>query len=470
MCSACTAPGGLHGVFVGGFDARAVEAVSGVSRVAALSSLGALVAKSLVIRSSPDSSGSAAGAARFRLLETVKEYAHQRLEQYDEFTVARDALLVEFHRRATVNGRTIVPEIRLGARLQPDLGNLTLAITHAHATGRPVMAGELLLGSIAAFVERAGYAAEALALHERCLDALQTSDPELADYLRSAAIVTMIVLDEWSMARAIAAELETSSLPFVRAVGLVLLGFANQWVDPVGAAACRESASLNVAEARRSHPELNSELADLWLASVTATQAGYAGDLAKASNLAIDVRQRETANDYVTFLSVRSLAMSAAAQIIAGDIDDAIVTVDQLSDLNSAIGVGDDFRVFAHLSRGESKAAADLARLHAHRGASGQVSRECNDSVLLLAALAHGEGEVRRAKDLLMCAGVGRHIGTTILAAHLAEKLGIAGEWAASTRRAYEYTDADPEGVLGVALAMRVLLTEVERRGWTVAR
>lgn len=61
------------GVFVDGFDLAAVAAVAGVSRQTATALAEALIAKSLVTRSEHRQ------AARFRLLETVKAYAEDRL-------------------------------------------------------------------------------------------------------------------------------------------------------------------------------------------------------------------------------------------------------------------------------------------------------------------------------------------------------------------------------------------------------
>ena len=86
-------------VFVGGWDLRAAEAVvsgEGIDAVDVLDLLGHLVEKSLVVRDERDPAG------RYRLLETIRQYAQEHLETSGVTSVTRGrhaALLRRLPRR-----------------------------------------------------------------------------------------------------------------------------------------------------------------------------------------------------------------------------------------------------------------------------------------------------------------------------------------------------------------------------------
>ncbi|MFJ8502907.1 AfsR/SARP family transcriptional regulator [Streptomyces avermitilis] len=117
-------------VFAGGCDLAAAEAVCGP---AALEALGSLVDKSLVVASLAD--GGANDGMRYRLLETVAEYAGERLDESGERTAAERDHLTYYRELA----RTTDPLLR-GAgqraaieRLQLEYENLRTALRHAVA-------------------------------------------------------------------------------------------------------------------------------------------------------------------------------------------------------------------------------------------------------------------------------------------------------------------------------------------------
>ena len=75
-------------MFLGGFDLDAAQAVAGggeVERYQVLDQLTLLVDKSLVVA---DDSG---GRTRYRLLETVRQYAQEKLGESGEADAVRDA-------------------------------------------------------------------------------------------------------------------------------------------------------------------------------------------------------------------------------------------------------------------------------------------------------------------------------------------------------------------------------------------
>ncbi|MEW2291437.1 BTAD domain-containing putative transcriptional regulator [Streptomyces sp. NPDC006743] len=114
-------------LFAGGCDLAAAEAVCGP---AAFDALGSLVDKSLVV-----AAPAADGEMRYRLLETVAEYAGERLEEAGGRAPARRAHLVHYRELA----RTTDPLLRgpsqraAIARFELEYENLRTALRHAVA-------------------------------------------------------------------------------------------------------------------------------------------------------------------------------------------------------------------------------------------------------------------------------------------------------------------------------------------------
>ncbi|MGW6733564.1 AfsR/SARP family transcriptional regulator [Streptomyces sp. NPDC055013] len=114
-------------VFAGGCDLTAAEAVCGP---AALDSLGSLVDKSLVV-----AAPSADGAMRYRLLETVAEYAGERLDETGRRAEAERAHLTYYRELARITDALLRGPGQLAAidRLEREYENLRIALRHAVA-------------------------------------------------------------------------------------------------------------------------------------------------------------------------------------------------------------------------------------------------------------------------------------------------------------------------------------------------
>ncbi|GGJ57851.1 BTAD domain-containing putative transcriptional regulator [Streptomyces brasiliensis] len=114
-------------VFAGGCDLPAAEAVCGP---VALDTLGSLVDKSLVV-----AAPAADGAMRYRLLETVAEYAADRLDESGQRTAADRAHLTYFRELARTTDPLLRGPGQLAAveRLQVEYENLRTALRHAVA-------------------------------------------------------------------------------------------------------------------------------------------------------------------------------------------------------------------------------------------------------------------------------------------------------------------------------------------------
>ncbi|MEV8602373.1 BTAD domain-containing putative transcriptional regulator [Streptomyces griseoviridis] len=115
-------------VFAGGCDLPAAEAVTGP---AALESLGTLVDKSLVVAAPSDD-----GAMRYRLLETVAEYAGERLDESGGRAEAERAHLVYYRELARATDALLRGPGQLAAvrTLEREYENLRTALRHAVTT------------------------------------------------------------------------------------------------------------------------------------------------------------------------------------------------------------------------------------------------------------------------------------------------------------------------------------------------
>ncbi|WP_320775100.1 AfsR/SARP family transcriptional regulator [Streptomyces sp. CRN 30] len=119
---------GRLSVFAGGCDLAAAEAVCGA---AALDAVGSLVDKSLVV-AAPDDDG---GEMRYRLLETVAEYARERLDETGDRAAAARAHLTYYRELARTTDPLLRGPGQLAAvrRLEREYENIRTALRYAVA-------------------------------------------------------------------------------------------------------------------------------------------------------------------------------------------------------------------------------------------------------------------------------------------------------------------------------------------------
>ncbi|WP_455569742.1 AfsR/SARP family transcriptional regulator [Streptomyces rubrogriseus] len=122
---------GRLSVFAGGCDLAAAEAVCGP---AALDALGSLVDKSLVV-AAPVTDRLSGDGMRYRLLETVAEYAGERLEETGGRAAAARAHLTYYRELARTTDPLLRGPRQLAAieRLEREYENLRTALRHAVA-------------------------------------------------------------------------------------------------------------------------------------------------------------------------------------------------------------------------------------------------------------------------------------------------------------------------------------------------
>ena len=446
------------GVFVDGFDLDAVAAATALDRRHATDRIETLQAKSLVVRADKRK------ATRFRLLETVKAYAEDRLVDTGEAEVVRARHLAHFHSLAMTEGRRASGSLEVGLRLRHDCSNITTAFEWAAAHENWVTAGELLTASSDAYVvdvriSELGKALARTATHAELLDA------DLHGCITIQRAEMSILLDEWVDCSARVAELNRMPLAVFRSIGSSLSAWMIAAVRPTMVAGY-----LGVAQAELDHadPAETASSDALVMASLLRTWASLFASLAGGDfEDAADVYQRAIATPghfMRNVLMIDMMVSAAMAELLTGRPDAALTTIAALDEHDLPYMDGIEVRALVHLALGDITTATEHIRRHAKRAATGRYSRESNDSMLLLAALAQQVGDDDAARQFMLNAGVGRSPATVGFARHLAAQLDIADEYIADT---YALAQPDnPHGPLGATRSLRALRTELTRRGW----
>ncbi len=171
------------GTFVGSFDAIAAQSVVAddvIARFDVLDALGELVAKSMLgAEATPD------GTTRYQLLETLRQYALERLEQTGDVDVYRRRHAEHYVTVTAELGRTIYgpDEVRARMRLDRETDNLRAAVDWSIDAGE----SELVCGLIVPIAREAAWnrGSEVGGWAERAL-ALMGDDPTPWQWVRLA--------------------------------------------------------------------------------------------------------------------------------------------------------------------------------------------------------------------------------------------------------------------------------------------
>lgn len=442
------------GVFVDGFDLDAVAAVTGLDRRNATRHIETLQAKSLVVRADKGT------ATRFRLLETVKAYAEDRLVDTNEAEEIRDRHLAHFHTLAMTDGRRVWGSIDVGIRLRHDCPNITAAFAWAADHNEWIVAGELLTASDAAYVLDARLAETTTALL-RAAPHIATVDADLHGYITAQLFSYHQLLTDIPAAMAAAQDLTRSPLACFRSIGWTCRAWfaaygAPEHVDGLLAQSDQEPNAANSPDPVLSDAHT---FAAIWPVTVRALDAALKGDFAQSRDLTNTI-SKGVRNSQLNV----SVVLAAISEVMLGMRDAALVTVAQLDDFAFPNMDGTEVRALAHLARGDRETAVPFIELLAKRAATGVYGAESNDAMLVLAALAHHDGDDNAARDHLRVAGIGRQPGTIAFGRHLARQLGIIDEYLADA--ASLYTPGNPHGGMGATRSMNALRVELTRRGW----
>ncbi|MFD3835414.1 BTAD domain-containing putative transcriptional regulator [Streptomyces sp. NPDC058642] len=303
-------------VFAGGCDLAAAEAVCGP---VALEALGSLVDKSLVV-AAPSGEG---GEMRYRLLETVAEYAGERLDETGRRAEAERAHLTYYRELArTTDPLLRGPSQRLAIeRLEREYENLRTALRHAIAERDEQEA--LCLGLSLAWywqlrdvrIEARNWYSEIMALgpdpftepvrhaapvHQRCTDAPPPLTGELLDEARRGVHLSHLAcmdteLDAWETPQAkeklrIITEVYEPGLPQVCRPPGMLWFYAVMLSGGVPRLAEILDAAVRTC---RTTPGMEWELAGTLQirANILANRADWAGDAARDADEALEIFQ-----------------------------------------------------------------------------------------------------------------------------------------------------------------------------------
>jgi predicted ATPase/class 3 adenylate cyclase len=436
------------GVFVDGFDLDAAAAVSGLDRRRATRHVETLQAKSLVVRADKRK------ATRFRLLETVKAYAEDRLVDAGEAEAVRDGHLAHFHRLAMTEGRHVYGSLDVGLRLRHDCPNITSAFEWAADHDNWIIAGELLTASWGTYYLDARFSEITTALGRTAVHVVDV-DADLHGCITVQLVNLALYSTDYALAGTVADELTRSPLNTFRSIGWAILAWqiafiAPENVDGLLANAANELSQQTAPDARLSDTRA---VAEIWALIAQTNVALLGGDFERSRDLARELVERSRFFDVST--SVLTAAMS---EVLLGQPKAALVTVVQLDRLDLPFGDGTEVRAFAHLALGDTETATTFIRRHAKRASLGFLRAESNDTMMLLAALAHQQGDDPAARRFLLDAFGGRQPGTIAYGRHLARQLGIFDEYMGQVE--------DPDDSYGATRSLRAVQAELSRRGW----
>ncbi|MFC8506183.1 ATP-binding protein [Streptomyces sp. NPDC057411] len=189
-------------VFAGGWDLAAAEALHQDTAADTLGVLGALVEKSLVVATPTDD-----GEMRYRLLETIHEYAVERAAETPELRAAAEAAHTA-HFTALVE--TAEPLLRSGeqlpwiARVERDLDNIRAALHRTTLTSPDEAAAHRLVFAMGWFWWLRNYRPEGLGWVERALalgeDPEDRADPRFWPRMRLRLLHFFLAVENQTIA------------------------------------------------------------------------------------------------------------------------------------------------------------------------------------------------------------------------------------------------------------------------------
>lgn len=410
------------GVFSGSFDLDAVSMVSGLDEYQTLDLLQALMLKSLI---SPASSGE---RTRFRLLETVRDYALNRLEEGGQLDSIRAQHLGHFRSLTKAPNWIVAADIERGSRLEAEWPNISAALDLAVSNHDWMAAAQIAFGCHGLWEHRSstvegrrwitqilegltGLASEELSEVDQRDVAIQH------DQLTMNLALLAVQLDDAETMYECLQRLDETSFAHSAAQGLGYRAFTRLRHDPIQADELAKRALALI-----SHHDLSGDaLAPvLWAQGVGALYSERFTDglpLLEASYAAAQE------SDSPNTLSVIAGLACAANLVMLDRAQDAIDVLDS-GRWESVWDSSPIIRACALVSLGRVSEAAELVVGYGHNALLGRLARQSNDALVGLATLAHSRGEDQRAWKLLVQAVTPRTPATMCLAEHLADVLG----------------------------------------------
>ena len=440
----------LLGVFAGSFGLAAVAAVAEVGPAAAADLVESLYGKSLVV--------SADGEGRFRLLETLKAYAEDRLVDAGEADAVRERHARHFLEASRPDSVPLLLREDLGrtSRVALDPPNLLMAADWFEARGRYEDLASVLYAIGAA--SGSSPLTSVLPRSISCRDRID--DRELVDQLHLAEMTIAHGTGDWDHYISACTELANSPLTTSQAMSHLCLSIVTGRTDPPQALA---SIERFVELWDGGGPDEAETVAGVLRLIVAANR----NDLSTALSRAPEVLRAVERHGSLDIMWSVTVGIQAVGNWLEGDSEAVRRAVERI--ITAIPGSPGDvlpaltafLTPLAELADGAGARADAAVRAHALDAVSGRMAHVESDALILLAELTRLDGDAERARDLLRSTSSGRSPGSILAGHQVAERLGIHAEIEA----AHIANSADPTWLLD--RPRRALLAEIERRAWS---
>ncbi len=399
------------GLFVGSFDLPAVVQVGGFDDYDAMDLLESLVSKNLVTLDQLPG----APTVRYRLLETVRIYAGDQLARAEDTEAAQAAYIQYFRRLAATESFAIASSLERAIEMRWQWPNIASTLDHLGEIEDWSAAAEIAFGVHGLWDSQVS-AVEGRRWLEPIVENLDPDDP-LYDWVRYVLALVLMQLDQFGRVHELLADLSQAARPEPRSQAAGLYAFLSCRRFPERAVELADLAAEVVAEHGLAR---EFAVAGEWARGTIALYAGrHSEALASFEHsyrLAADV-------DDMNIHVVSGLAV-ASCQIMLGDPETALVTLDDRDWSRSVWDSSPIIRALAKIELGQVGDAADLIITFGYDALRGRLTRMANDAMVGLAALAVQRGEPERAWKLLQEGAVPRTPFTIGLAEFLADRLG----------------------------------------------
>ncbi len=434
------------GVFVGGFTLDAAAHVGDVSRAEAADLVEDLMARSLVAR---------VGAGRFRLLETLKAYAEDRLVDLGIAAEVRDRHL-EFCRSVFPNDHPADFNLSDLSRTAIETANGLSAGDWAEANGRWEDAADLYVGMADAFLV-CGDSVGTLARLARCQ--ARISDPLKRVIMDWSRRYHQMLIADWPGWLDSTRRMIESDDPMIAAAGH-----------------CSSALTLSRHDPERALARIDRASAALRAAGLPDTCEVYGqrawvllqqGDAEAARRCAAEGLSDPDRYGMGTFMRLGLDWTLACCAWLEGDYTAARRHATENVDIDHvfanetlAKSTVAFWSALAELGLGSVETASSAIADFARTAATGRMALEANDAVALVAILCLAEGDTERARELVFATGSPRSPYSTGVAQEVARRLGEAD----ALEQTYRDHIGDPDWL--VELPKRTLAEEITRRGW----
>ena len=398
------------GMFFGSFDLAAVQAVTGANDYDAMDLMESLVAKNLVVVDE-----SSLGSARYRLLESVRIYAGDQLARDGEAGQAQDAHAEYFRALASTDQFTVAGDLDRSLRLRPDWPNIAATLEFFISAGDFETAASMAFGCQGLWESRLP-ATEGRRWLETLIEQLPPGVER--DWMTSGLTMLCILLDDWTAAHNLLPQLTAAAAPRPRTLSAGILAFL----------LCREypDETLRLAKLGRdlvAEHDLGPEYLcpPIWSEGVHAL---YHAQFDQARTCFEAAHELSCARGVLTNHFVMSGIAVAAAQVLTGDPEQALESLDAADWSASIWDSSAIVRALALIDVGRSAEAADLVVSFGYDALRGRLARMPNDAMVGLAALAINQGDIEHGWKLLQQAASPRTPFTIGLAEGLADRIG----------------------------------------------